>query len=109
MITAVEPEVSNRLRLSFSVIVEPDGGEFYAHIPAFKGIHVDGKTEQEALNRAIEAAHCYLNSMVQRNEPLPVCADLVVARESASKPRPRIRLKKRFEVQWPSLQTHGTR
>lgn len=107
MITAEKPEVSSRLRLSFSVIVEPDGEGFYAHSPAFKGIHVDGKTEKEALRNAIEAVGCYIDSMIKRGDPLPVCADLVMAR-GTPRFRPRIR-SRRYEVQWPSLRAHGIR
>jgi predicted RNase H-like HicB family nuclease len=99
--------MTTSVKLSFSILVEPDGEGFYAHSPAFKGIHVDGKTEEEALKRAIEAVHCYLKSMARHNEPLPMCSDLLMARASVSGPRPRVRLRKRYEVQWPSLQACG--
>lgn len=107
MITAEKPEVYGRLRLSFSVFVEPDGETFYAHCPAFKGIHVDGKTEEEALENAVEAVGCYLTSMVERGDPLPVCPEIILERSAPKRsrlPRPR-----RFEAQWPSLQACGTR
>lgn len=105
MTTAVAPEVTHGLRLSFSVLVEPDGDGFYAHCPTFKGIHVDGKTEDEAFNHAVEAVRCYLFSLARHGEPIPVGAELVNEYGTA-KPHPRVH-SRRYEVQWPSLQAHG--
>lgn len=51
-----------------SVVVEPDEGRYYAHCPGLKGIHVDGDTEREALEGALEAVECYITSMIRNNE-----------------------------------------
>jgi predicted RNase H-like HicB family nuclease len=107
VITALEPDISDRSRLSFSVLVEPDGDEFYAHCPAFKGIHVDGQTEEEAFRHAIQAVNCYIESMIRHGEPLPECAEYEVDGGTSSR-RSRIR-SRRYEAQWPSVQAHGTR
>jgi len=102
----IQPEQTGGLELSFSILVEPDETGFYAHCPALKGLHVDGKTEKEALDRAVEAAGCYFASMIRRNEPFPVDPDLTVRRRVSRRPRVPAR---RYEVQWPSLKTCGIR
>jgi predicted RNase H-like HicB family nuclease len=60
------------LRLAFDVVVEKDGNTFHAFSPELKGLHVDGKTEEEAFRNAIEAASCYLSSVVRHGDPLPI-------------------------------------
>jgi predicted RNase H-like HicB family nuclease len=103
----VRPRPTGGLELSFSIIVEPDETGFYAHCPALKGIHVDGKTKKEALDRAVEAAGCYFESMVRRKEAFPIDPDLTVRRAPR---RSRVHVHaRRYEVQWPSLRTCGTR
>jgi predicted RNase H-like HicB family nuclease len=64
------------LRLQFTVILERDGNSFHAFCPAFKGLHVDGKHEKEALRNAAEAVHVYVKSLVSHGEPLPVVAGM---------------------------------
>ena len=61
-----------RFGLTFSVVVEKDGKLFHAFCPGLKGLHVDGKTEDEALQNATEAASCYLASLVRHGDPLPI-------------------------------------
>jgi len=43
-----------KLRLQITVVIEPDGDSFHAYCPAFKGLHVDGANEKEALRNAAE-------------------------------------------------------
>jgi len=101
----IQPETGG-LELMFTVVVEPeDGGGYYAHCPGLKGIHVDGRTVREALNRAIEAAGCYLEAMSQRKEAFPVASPHLRVRPQR---RPRVQAR-RYEVQWPSLRMCGTR
>ena len=57
--------MKHRLTLSFTVVVEPDEERFHAYAPAFKGLHVDGKTEKEALRFAVEAVGVYLKSLAR--------------------------------------------
>jgi predicted RNase H-like HicB family nuclease len=102
MKSATEPKL---LELSVSIIVKRDGDGFYAHCPALKGIHVDGKTEQEAVRRAVEAAKCYIDSMVRHNEPLPFGPDLMIEGGEV-RHRPRVHVR-HLGVQWHSLQACG--
>ncbi|MFA4836482.1 MAG: type II toxin-antitoxin system HicB family antitoxin [Dehalococcoidia bacterium] len=53
------------------IIVEPDQGGFYAYCPALKGLHVDGETEEEALQNARDAAILYLRSLIKHGDPIP--------------------------------------
>ena len=81
-----------------AIVVEPDGDAFHAYCPALKGLHVEGRTEREALNRATLAAKAFLRSLVEHGESLP---------------RARIpRLKSGTKVhqvtlEWPTLPTSG--
>ena len=67
--------MSKRLRLTCTVIIERDEGSFHAYCPGLKGLHVDGKTEKDALDNAIEAAKVYIESVVRYGDPLPVDPD----------------------------------
>lgn len=59
-----------KVRLRF--VIEPDDGCFHAYSPELKGLHVDGATEEEALENAKRAAEVYLASIIKHNDPLPV-------------------------------------
>lgn len=58
--------------LRITVVVEPDEGGFHAYCPAFKGLHIDGETELEALQRTEEALYGYLESLQSHGDPLPI-------------------------------------
>lgn len=49
---------------------EKDGDSFYAYCPGLKGLHVDGATEEDAINHALEAASLYLTSMMRHNDSI---------------------------------------
>ena len=67
------PDVSaTRLILSVRVVVEKDSDGFHAFCPAFKGIHVNGVSEDEAVSNALHAAQLYVESLIRKREPLPV-------------------------------------
>jgi predicted RNase H-like HicB family nuclease len=73
--------MNHRLTLSLTVVVEPDEGGFHAYAPAFKGLHVDGKTEKEALRFAIEAVQVHMKSLARTGDPLPIGPDFSIERE----------------------------
>jgi len=54
------------------IIVEPDEVGFHAYCPALKGVHVDGETEEEALQNARDACIAYLRSLIKHGEPIPI-------------------------------------
>ncbi len=60
------------------VIVEPDEDGFYAHAPALPGLHIDGATKDEALERIREGIVVYLETLQNNGKPLPVGPDLMV-------------------------------
>jgi predicted RNase H-like HicB family nuclease len=63
---------ATRLILSVRVVVEKDSDGFHAFCPAFKGIHVYGASEDEAVSNALHAAQLYIDSLIRKGEPLPV-------------------------------------
>lgn len=60
------------LVVRLDIVVEPDEDEFHAYCPALKGLHTSGKTEEEAVNNAKDAALAYLESLIKHREPIPV-------------------------------------
>jgi predicted RNase H-like HicB family nuclease len=60
------------VQFTVDIIVEPDDGEFHAYCPALKGLHVGGRTEEEALQNATDAVDLYLKSLIKHGDPIPV-------------------------------------
>ena len=96
-----------RLRLEFTVIIEKDGESFHAFCPALKGLHVDGKTEQEALENAVAAADCYVSSLVRHGDPLPIGPHFTAEREEDIPTIPPGALLRHIEVQCNIQSTSG--
>jgi len=94
-----------KLRLQITLIIEPDGDSFHAYCPAFKGLHVDGADEKEAIRNAANAIGVYVNSLVSHGEPLPVGPDCSVEEVPAVPPGAFLRY---LELQWPSLSMCGS-
>jgi len=67
--------------VAVTVVIEPDEEGFHGYAPGLKGLHVDGKSEEETLRNAREAIEVYLHSIASHGEPLPVGPDLTVKRE----------------------------
>ena len=97
----------NGLRLSVSVVVEPDGEGYHAYCPAFKGLHASGDTEEKAFEGAREAAVMYLKSIVAHGDPIPVGPDCEIARSGKSVPIPPTATLKPLELSWPIPERSG--
>ena len=65
------------LRFTVDIVVEPDEDQFHAYVPALKGLHVGGDTEQEALENARDAVIAYLRSLIKDGEPIPLIPTVV--------------------------------
>lgn len=63
------------LKVKIRICVEEDDGRYYAYCPELKGVHEDGDTLDEAINNAKESAHVYICSILEHNDPLPLCAE----------------------------------
>jgi len=62
----------------YTVILErEDDGGFHAFVPALKGCHTQGATEEEALANAHEAISLFIESLQQHGEPVPA-EDLLI-------------------------------
>ncbi len=92
--TAVRPRATHAPRLELSFLIERDGRQYHAYSPALKGLHIDGKTIDEALLRAVRAATLYLEALARRWQPLPV-ADQVVR-------VPRHAVLRKVTIEWPT-------
>lgn len=101
------PSKQTNLRLSITVVVEKDEDRYYAYVPAFKGLHVDGSTEPEALENAKDAIKVYMRSLAMHNDPLPIGPDCSVSREEKIPPIPAGAILRHLELQWPSLKMSG--
>ena len=60
------------LRFSIDITIEPDEDQFHAYAPALEGLHVGGRTEEEALQNAIDATYLYLEGMIRHGDPIPL-------------------------------------
>ena len=103
-------ESSPRLRLSFTVVIEPEhDGTFHAFCPGLKGLHVDGRTEREALDNATQAAYAYVSSLIRHGDPLPIGPHFAAEQTQEIPPIPPGALLRHIEVQWPIQNTSGDR
>jgi predicted RNase H-like HicB family nuclease len=59
-------------KFRIEVVIEPDEGGFHAFVPALKGLHTSGETQEEALQNAKDAAEAYLRSLIKHGDPIPV-------------------------------------
>jgi len=102
------PTRPESLKIAITVIVEPDGDELHAYCPAFKGLHVGGRTDQEVTDNLREALVLRLASLAHHGDPLPVGPDLSVVPEEPLQ-IPAGAWLRHVELQWPSPVASGTR
>jgi predicted RNase H-like HicB family nuclease len=95
------------LKVSIAVEVERDGDSFYAHCPGLKGLHVDGATEEEAVQNAVEAASLYVDSILRHNDPLPIGTYFSAEEHFVRPSSERRSLSRNVEVPWPSVEVCG--
>jgi predicted RNase H-like HicB family nuclease len=101
------PRVVDKVTIRVSICVEPDEGGYHAFNPAFKGLHVDGQTEEEAVQNFVSALPAYIESIVKHGEPLPVG---VVAVEPHRHDEAQVlpsAFMRQVTMSWPTLQTSG--
>lgn len=60
------------VNFTVAILVEPDDDQFHAFCPALKGLHVGGRTEEEAVKNARAGAIIYLESLINHGDPIPV-------------------------------------
>ena len=63
------------LKVRIRICVEPDGDRYYAYCPELKGVHEDGDTVEAAIRNAKDSALVYIKSVVNHNDPLPLCVE----------------------------------
>ena len=57
----------------FTVVIEPtENGEFWAHVPALPGCFTQGKTLEEVVRLAQEAAEGFIEMLGRLGKPIPV-------------------------------------
>lgn len=89
--------------VSVQIIVAKDEGTFHAYAPALKGLHVDGATQEEAVENVKEAIAVYLESLHKHGNPLPEGPGLVIQRINV----PNGASLQNVTMQWPSLSLSG--
>ncbi len=94
------------IKLNIALFVElDDDGSFHASAPAFKGLHVSGATQAEAITNAQDAVILYIESLQRHGDPLPVGQHLTVE-EKQYVPSPTA-TRTSVTVEWPSMQMCG--
>ena len=56
----------------FTVVIEPDDGQFHAFVPALPGCPTFGATVEEAKTNIAEAIQLHVESMLADGEPIPL-------------------------------------
>jgi len=79
-------EVMAPTRFRIRIVVEPDGDEFHAYCPALNGLHTSGRTEEEAVENARDAAIAYIRSVIKHGDPIPL--DCLPATPNQTEPLP---------------------
>jgi len=64
-------QTEHKYEMSFLIIVEKDSIGYHAYVPALKGIHVPGDTKEEAIKNAQDGIVLYMDSILERGDPLP--------------------------------------
>lgn len=65
------------IKFKVMIVIEPDGDCFHAYSPPLKGLHVDGKSIDEAKGHARDAAIVYFKSLIKRGDPIPLWGTFV--------------------------------
>lgn len=92
-----------------TVVIEKDEDSFHAFCPGLKGLHVDGKSEQEALENATRAADCYIASLIRHGDPLPIGPHFTAEKMDDIPPIPPGALLRNIEVQCDIQGTSGNK
>ena len=62
--------------MKFRVLIEKDeDGMFVVEVPSLPGCVTQGRTREQALRNVHEAIEAYLESLRERNEPIPPSID----------------------------------
>ena len=72
MPTDIELAASTGLRLSLSIVVDPDDSGYHAYCPALKGCRTWGHTREEAMANIREAIDLYVQDLLEAGERIPV-------------------------------------
>lgn len=80
--------VPRSLEFKVLIVVEPDDDGFHAFCPDLKGLHVEGPTEETALQRAADCAVLYLESLIQHGELIPIGVAIREVGECKEQPQP---------------------
>jgi len=60
------------MTMKYRILIEQDeDGIFVVEVPSLPGCISQGKTREEAMNNIKEAMQGYIESLQQRNEPIP--------------------------------------
>lgn|SRR5208283_4239658 len=94
-------------RFAVTIVIEPDGELFHAFCPGLKGLHVDGRSEGEALLNATEAAQCYIASLLRHGDLLPIGPHFSAEGEEEVPHIPKGAFLRHIELQWPTRSTSG--
>lgn len=74
---------SSSLKITLAVIIEEDDGGYYARVPAFKGLHVGGRTKDETKQNVEDAVFLHIKSLIMHGDPLPIGSGLAVETEAS--------------------------
>lgn len=62
----------HKITFQVDICMEKDGKGYHAFCPALKGIHMDGESEEEAIENIKVAIVLYIKSLIKHHEPIPL-------------------------------------
>jgi predicted RNase H-like HicB family nuclease len=87
--------------VDITFIIEPDADQFHAYAHLLPGLHIDGRTVEEAFSRAKRAAAAYLESLARHGDHL--------AHVQVQSAIPKGAVVKTVTLEWPSHLTSGSK
>jgi predicted RNase H-like HicB family nuclease len=60
------------LKFRVPIVVETDESVFHVYSPAFKSLHIEGASVEEALELGKENAKRHLESLIESGQPIPL-------------------------------------
>ncbi len=97
-----DQKIGSAVEIFVAIVVEKDDDGFHAYTPALKGLHVDGSTQHEAIERAKKAIDVYLESLRKHGEELTEGPGLFVHKTEGKTSLQSVK------AQWHSVKPFGT-
>ncbi len=74
----------HKITFQVDICVGKDSHGYHAFCPALKGVHMDGETEEKAVENIKVAIVLYIKSLIKHHEPIPLQMKIEATQEVCS-------------------------